>query len=651
MTQGKSSSEAHEDVADAVGLEQGIGEPAGPVDPAGIASLALNAHSTDPAITEALRGFLHEQRELARRQCGVADKQSALLERRIERAGLEQEHIEAQNRHLHLQHFHDRMRLVLDVGLATLGVALLIGVGWTVYGAVTDRSIVVNTFTVAPRLESAGTSGVTVAAQFLDEMIRLRESARSDNAKRAVIDSLAEQVQVEVPEVHVSFGELRRLLHEALGHRTQIRGELTESADGLALTLRGTNLPAKTFSGKPEELPALVTRAAESAYGYADPVQMAYYLHRAGRSAETVALIRSRLASVPPEAQANLLDVWGNALMTADRTPEGLAKYRAAIDLNPKFWYPYWNLVTFLALGGREEDAQNVGLEFERVTRRGRWFGLPAVDLNFEPLDALRFDLPLTIREARLDYDASGGYGTTGFPAGSIIAGYYALQHDPAAVDLFLEINPDAAGSAASFTGASSLIEAAAARGIVAFDLGHYSEAAQDWDDWDRRLASASVTDLPYRNRYPRERCWQPIVYEMAGRRADADAAIAATKNLTNADCYRFRADVYDHRGDWAQAEQTYAAGIARAPSLPHVYFSWGKALLGHQQYPAAIEKLTAAHERGPHWADPLKAWGDVLVKQGNIRVAVAKYDEALKYAPNWRELKEVRDALSKQKN
>src|ERR1035438_9766931 len=123
MTQGKSSSEAHEDVADAVGLEQGIGEPAGPADPAGIASLGLNAHSTDPAITEALSGFLHEQRELARRQCGVADKQSALLERRIERAGLEQEHIEAQNRHLHMQHFHDRDRKSTRLNSSHLGIS------------------------------------------------------------------------------------------------------------------------------------------------------------------------------------------------------------------------------------------------------------------------------------------------------------------------------------------------------------------------------------------------------------------------------------------------------------------------------------------------------------------------------------------------
>ena len=73
--------------------------------------------------------------------------------------------------------------------------------------------------------------------------------------------------------------------------------------------------------------------------------------------------------------------------------------------------------------------------------------------------------------------------------------------------------------------------------------------------------------------------------------------------------------------------------------------------LAKHGDLVGAEAKLKAANQRGPHWADPLKAWGDVLVKQGNTKEALAKYDEALKYAPNWKELKDVREALSKQKS
>ena len=39
-----------------------------------------------------------------------------------------------------------------------------------------------------------------------------------------------------------------------------------------------------------------------------------------------------------------------------------------------------------------------------------------------------------------------------------------------------------------------------------------------------------------------------------------------------------------------------------------------------------------------------------MLVKQGKIKDALAKYDEALKYAPNWKQLKDVREAAAKQK-
>jgi hypothetical protein len=40
---------------------------------------------------------------------------------------------------------------------------------------------------------------------------------------------------------------------------------------------------------------------------------------------------------------------------------------------------------------------------------------------------------------------------------------------------------------------------------------------------------------------------------------------------------------------------------------------------------------------KGPHWADPLKAWGDLLATKGKTKEALAKYDAAVKYAPNWR--------------
>jgi len=82
-----------------------------------------------------------------------------------------------------------------------------------------------------------------------------------------------------------------------------------------------------------------------------------------------------------------------------------------------------------------------------------------------------------------------------------------------------------------------------------------------------------------------------------------ADAILKATGNFL--DCYRFRGDILDHRGDWAAAQKACAGAVALAPELPAGYYSWG--------------------------------------------LALAKYHAALKYAPNWKHLKDARAATAKQ--
>jgi tetratricopeptide (TPR) repeat protein len=74
------------------------------------------------------------------------------------------------------------------------------------------------------------------------------------------------------------------------------------------------------------------------------------------------------------------------------------------------------------------------------------------------------------------------------------------------------------------------------------------------------------------------------------------------------------------------------------------------RAIAKYGDFAGAEAKLKDANQRGPHWADPLKAWGDILAKQGHAKKALAKYDEALEYAPNWKQLKEARERLAKQK-
>jgi hypothetical protein len=41
----------------------------------------------------------------------------------------------------------------------------------------------------------------------------------------------------------------------------------------------------------------------------------------------------------------------------------------------------------------------------------------------------------------------------------------------------------------------------------------------------------------------------------------------------------------------------------------------------------------------------------DALARQGQSRTSLVKYNEALEYAPKWKELKEACDAVAKQKS
>ena len=49
-----------------------------------------------------------------------------------------------------------------------------------------------------------------------------------------------------------------------------------------------------------------------------------------------------------------------------------------------------------------------------------------------------------------------------------------------------------------------------------------------------------------------------------------------------------------------------------------------------------AAAKFESAHAKGPHYADPLEMWGEVLIAKNRSDLAFAKFEEANKYAPNW---------------
>src|SRR6478752_1646269 len=49
-----------------------------------------------------------------------------------------------------------------------------------------------------------------------------------------------------------------------------------------------------------------------------------------------------------------------------------------------------------------------------------------------------------------------------------------------------------------------------------------------------------------------------------------------------------------------------------------------------------AIVALSHANRLGPHFADPLELWGEALMQENRSDLALAKFEEAVRYAPSW---------------
>jgi len=626
MTEKDSSTEALEAAASAAGFEEETRTSFAGVDSLGVASLALNASTADPAVVRELSGFLHEQRELASRHRIVADKQSALLDHRLERVGLEKAHIKAQNDHLYLQHIHGKLRLVLDAGLALFGVALALLLVWAVWTAIRSNSVVVEAFTVPPSFEARGLSGAVVAGEFLDRLQEIqRRGALDPTLSTPIEDAWSREVRVEVPQTGMSLGDIQKYLRSWLGHDVRVSGAVVENGDALVLTVRGRGVPAQRMTGKASELDTLIASAAERVLGAARPLELLAYLESSSRHAEAAALAGPMLASATAIEAPQILNMWGNALTGLGRWDDALQRYREANRLSRDNTRYNMNESLALARLGREEEAYRTMIPLEHLTH-GTSADAVAMRARF---NTAMFELH---REAPDLHESLLAYART---TGSTHLLYEMLLESQDATALVAM--HDAAGSELALEQASrgamgpvDQLTAQQVRGALAHEFGHDSEALAG----AQAALSLEEHTPEWMLVFPPTACLAARYAENAGLRDIAESMLA--KAGTFVDCASVKAEIAAHRGAWNEAQRDFVAAVELAPSLPMAYESWGEALQAHGELSPAIEKFRAAHERGAHWADPVERWGEALAAQGQYQAAAQKYAEAFTYAPNW---------------
>jgi tetratricopeptide (TPR) repeat protein len=548
---------------------------------------------------------------------------------------LQMEHLHEQRAltlaHLRMRRFTDRQKFTNQL-LITLGaVAAVALLGVMLHDAFTSQSVIVDPFDSPPALGTRGLSGKVVASALLDQLTKLQAVSRGSADRRALSNAWTGDIKVEVPSTGVSIGEIDRLLKSRFGHDLHIDGDLVQTdTGGLALTVRGDGVLPKTFAGAAADLDKLTTQAAEYVYGQAQPALFASYLIDAGRNQEAITFSQAAYSTAAASERPYLLNSWANALgNVGGSATQALALYRAALVLKPDYWVAYNNVMNSAWALGDEEGAWRAG-ETMRDAAGGRPGRAP--ELYYQNWDTLTWNLQAWRAATVADAENHAGVGTLTNSDAPSIADIDARLHDEADAELQLQT---AQASAADPTIAAITHFV---HGRLAAEAGDIAKAASEMEAFGVAFADPLVS-----SDYPGYNCWIAPAEAAAGHFDRAEAALKAGGHFV--DCYRFRADILDQRGDWPAAQRAYQDAVAIAPDLPAAYYSWGLALSRHNDLAGAAQKFAAANQRGPHWADPLKAWGDVLMRQGQREDAIEKYDEALKYAPAWKALHAARDA------
>jgi tetratricopeptide (TPR) repeat protein len=583
----------------------------------------------------------------------VARDASAFLRGQLHHVEVQTKHLEEEHglriAHLRNQLAEERVRrlaLRLRVGfqLFVVLVATAIGLGLfvTVYDAFHSRNVVIDLFEVAPGLSPPIPNGKMVAASLLDRLTQLQAATRISAEKRGLSSAWTNEINIEVPETGLSIGQIERTLKARFGHDDHIDGDLMKTETGaLALTVRGNRILPKTFTNNEGHLGRLVDVAAEYIYGESEPGLFAKYLSDTNRADEAIAFVRAHLASATIQEQPILLNYWGNAIgakAAPNANTEALPLYREAVRIKPDYWVGYNNLMLDLFNLGDLDGLIRVGNQMMKIA--GGRPGKASEDM-YEVYDSVVNNLQAERAAGLADMEGTGGTLTAQAGAEGLIVAQIDVQlHEVDTARLHLKTtvwdemsSPDAAN-------------AAFAQATLAEEVGDLTAAANAWDVYAKAFADPVVSVQNSSGI-----CSAAITYEKTNQPNKADAALNAVGALSHPDCFRYKADLLDLRGDWAGAQVWYEKAIQLAPSYPASYYSWGIALGKHKDLKDAAEQFRLANLKGPHWADPLKAWGDVLVELGAPNEALAKYDEAFKYAPNWEQLKEARESIAKHKN
>jgi tetratricopeptide (TPR) repeat protein len=572
---------------------------------------------------------------------GFDREAKAFLRKHSRLIDIQTEHLHEQRvlmlSHLRWRRFSDRMKALLQVMTAAVGLAVAVGVGGMALSASNERGLVIEPFSVPPDLAQKGLTGQVLASMVLDRLGEMQKDTVSVRAPSTYANDWNGDIKVEIPETGVSVGELYRLFVRWLGRQTSISGELYRTPTGLALSARTGTAPAKIHTGGEDDIDAMVQAAAEDVYATTQPYRYAIYLQR-GKDPSSVERGRQALARLAQTGEKTDR-IWAYAGLSLALSGQGdfdgaIRAGSAAISLEPLFNLGYANRGGAEWVIGRDEaaladaaraaaTARSDGARFMRAS------ALTFVTLQWQAtIDGLHGDFQAAARNYSASVASDDQRDASDFVQ---IAEYQAQDHDLADA---LATGAEVASPASS----DQSVSAAELRWRIA-ELGmRLAEEREDWAGVRAAVIGIGTRGLMPGDLKPIQTFDTPYLALAMARLGDF-AGAEATISATPLDCYlcvRMRGRIAAAHGAWAAADRWFAEAVRQAPTPPFAYTEWGGALLDKGDVDGAIAKLTLAHAKGPHYADALELWGEALMRKGDFPGAADKFAAADKEAPRW---------------
>ncbi len=572
-------------------------------------------------------------------------KVDALLDRQIAIADLQIDDLERDDRVRHwsvrVRHISDVLKLTFESALAGIALAILMGLGVAVWSAAHDNSLVIDAFSVPPDLAARGLTGHVIAAQVQDQLTGMQKLTSSARPANSYANNWGGDIKVQIPDTGVSVGEFYRMLVLWFGDQTHVTGEVFHAGNQLAITARVGGGEGQIVKGDPGDVEALVKQAAEKVYDVTQPYRFASYL---GRNSLQDPSARARFLQRMRQLRDHgaLADrIWSYAALATNaeitdpmRAP---AISRQDIRLAPGFAPGYLNAAFEERAIGHAEAGLRDGRKAEALlTQSDVGMSRPTRDSSLARISAEN-------SEALGDFAGAlrGFEKTIGLPdySGDVIiarigrARVLARLHETGSARRALASLPAQPNSLSTF--------------FLGFYTTGIRAALGDWQAIlsDRAGYKSRLENLPppplvtarFKTETTARRYW-PFVAEALAHTGQFAAAHALIEK-TPTDCYaclRVRGEIATLQKNWSGAAHWYARAVKAAPSIPFAYAEWGTMLLHGGRFDAAIAKFESAHEKGPHFADPLEGWGEALIARNRSDLALAKFEEAAQYAPKW---------------